>query len=62
MTSIGPVLPEPYVFGWILALVVPLLVAAVVLLVLYLVIRGAVAGGIRDARNRELGAGPSAKD
>lgn len=58
MTSIGPLLPDTYAFGWVLALVVPVIVAAVVLLILYLVIRRAVAGGIRDARKQELRAGP----
>ncbi|MFD1721859.1 hypothetical protein [Amnibacterium endophyticum] len=53
MTSVGPLFPDAYAFGWVVALVVPVIAVALGLLALYFVIRRAVAGGIRDARKRE---------
>ena len=49
MHSVGPLLPEVYSFGWVLALGALLVIVALAGALLYLIVRKAVAAGLRDA-------------
>ena len=49
-TAVGPVLPDAYAVAWIYALIVPVVLSALGLLLLYFVIKRAVVAGIREAR------------
>lgn len=52
-TTVGPVLPDVYAVAWIYAIIVPVVLVALGLLLLYFVIKRAVVSGIREARAAE---------
>jgi hypothetical protein len=59
---VGPLLPDAYVVTWVFALIVPIVLAALGLLLLYFVIKRAVVAGIREARAADRAATPVRPD